>query len=107
MSVQPLSLQNLFLRSDQLSREIAQSVQAAYLQQDDIADTLVRKSRRDDAQVHEVDKPEDDALKVGDDGGGATPEGGDEDSHRDGQPPLPPTETVSEDYIGKRVDIRK
>lgn len=111
MSVEPINLQNLFLRSDQLSRDIAHQAQAGYLQQDEVAQKLVRQQQEQDARVHEIEKNEDETLKVNDDADSNT-NADNEEQEEDGEGrPAPDSlsakKTVSEDHLGQQIDICK
>lgn len=114
MPVDPLHLQNLFLRSDQLSKELAQQAQASRKEQDAAAEKLVRQTREQDAQVHKVKKQEHDTLQVDDESeqpSSGTDEHTEEEKEgekeSEGGEKGEGGETISEDYIGKRIDIRQ
>lgn len=107
MSVEPISLQNLFLHSDQLSKDIAQQAQAGYLQQDEMAHKSARQQQEQDTRVHEIEKNEDETLNIDDDtasDSGAQGEDKDEQSASDS---AAPKKAISEDYLGQQIDICK
>lgn len=106
MSTEPINLQNLFLRSDQLSREIAQQSQAGAVQQDEKIQQLALQQQEQDKRVHEIDKDEAELLKVDDDSNSNADLDDQEESKKEHDSSDAPAQTsVSEDYIGQQIDI--
>jgi len=112
MSVEPIHLQNLFLRSAQISREIAQNIEASALQRDETAEKAVRKNQEADERVGEIQKNEEESLKIGEEENEAAPEESLEEEAAakeviEEEVVSPPSERVSEEYIGKKIDISR
>lgn len=112
MTVGPIDLQNLFLRSDQISRDIAHQAQAGHVQEDNVAHKLKREQHEQDERVQGIVKEQEEALKVNDDSPSPSTSTADEQEQQkeegekeEGVEGAP--NTVREDHLGRQIDIRQ
>ena len=107
MSVGPISLQNLFLRSDQISKELAHNAEAGSLQQDKASEKITQKNYEESERIHKVEEDADNTIvQVGDEHSNSPSKDNTARQSADDAPPHS-TEIVSEEYIGNTIDISK
>lgn len=109
MTVGPIDLQNLFLRSDQISRDIAHQAQAGHVQEDNAAHKLKREQHEQDERVQAVVKDQEEALKVNDDSSPppSTSTADEQEQQEENGKGEGRGEggAVREDYLGRQIDI--
>lgn len=81
------------------------------MQQDGVAQRLARQQQEQEARVREIEKNVDDALKVDGDDESETASGNEEQKEGEQKDATTDsalaTEKVSEDYLGRQIDICK
>ncbi len=68
MPIQPIDLQTLFVKMNQVGREQAAIKNSAVVQQEIQGSEIVKKHQHDDKSVHRAETPESGAEKVREDG---------------------------------------
>ena len=68
MPIQPIDLQTLFVKMNQVGREQAAIKNSAVVQQEIQGSEIVKKNQHDDKSVHQAETPESGSEKVKEDG---------------------------------------
>eukprot|EP01156_Anaeramoeba_ignava_P021986 Anaeramoba_ignava/c20035_g3_i1.p5 GENE.c20035_g3_i1~~c20035_g3_i1.p5 ORF type:complete len:110 (+),score=16.68 c20035_g3_i1:1437-1766(+) len=68
MPIQPIDLQTLFVKMNQVGREQAAIKNSAVVQQEIQGSEMVKKNQHDDKSVHQAETPESGSEKVKEDG---------------------------------------
>ena len=103
MSVQPIDLQNLLLRVDQLTREISAQQQAAAQQQNITGDEIARRTQRQAETVSELERNNDGPDTIHDDQSSSSGEREQQHKHRDSTSDN--LVQVKDTHLGTKIDI--